>query len=54
LPPEFTPVLVGGLAGMFTDSFLGATLEGRVPGINNETVNLLGSLAGAVIACLLA
>jgi len=54
LPAEFTPVLVGGLAGLFADSFLGATLEGRVPGINNETVNLLGSLAGAVTACLLA
>jgi uncharacterized protein (TIGR00297 family) len=54
LPPEFTPVLVGGLVGMFTDSFLGATLEGRLPGINNETVNFLGSLSGAVTACLLA
>jgi uncharacterized membrane protein len=54
LPPEFTPVLVGGLVGMFTDSFLGATLEGRLPGINNETVNFLGSLAGAVTGCLLA
>jgi uncharacterized protein (TIGR00297 family) len=52
-PPEFAPVLVGGLVGMFTDSFLGATLEGKIPGINNETVNFLGSLAGAVIACLL-
>ena len=51
---DFTPVLVGGLAGMFADSFLGATVEGRIPGINNETVNLLGSLAGAVTACLLA
>lgn len=54
LPPGFTPVLAGGLGGMFADSFLGATLEGRTPGINNETVNLLGSLAGAAIACLLA
>jgi len=54
LPPQFTPVLVGGLVGMFADSFLGATVEGRIPGINNETVNLLGSLAGAVTACLLA
>ena len=54
LPPQFTPVLVGGLVGMFADSFLGATVEGRIPGINNETVNLLGSLAGAVTACLVA
>ncbi len=53
-PVDFTPVLVGGLVGMFADSFLGATVEGRIPGFNNETVNLLGSLAGAVIACLLA
>jgi uncharacterized protein (TIGR00297 family) len=54
LPAEFTPVLVGGLVGLFADSFLGATVEGRIPGINNETVNLIGSLAGAVAACLLA
>jgi len=47
-------VLSGGLVGMFADSYLGATVEGRIPGINNETVNLLGSFAGAVIACLLA
>ena len=53
LPAEFTPVLVGGLVGLFADSFLGATFEGRIPGINNETVNLIGSLAGAVAACLL-
>lgn len=54
LPAEFTPVLVGGFVGLFVDSFVGATVEGRIPGINNETVNLLGSLAGAVTACLLA
>lgn len=54
LPAEFTPVLVGGFVGLFVDSFLGATVESRIPGINNETVNLLGSLAGAVSACLLA
>ena len=54
LPAEFTPVLVGGFVGLFADSFLGATVEGRIPGIDNETVNLFGSLAGAVAACLLA
>lgn len=54
LPAEFTPVLVGGFVGLFVDSFVGATVEGRIPGINNETVNLIGSLAGAVTACLLA
>ena len=54
LPAEFTPVLVGGLVGLFADSLLGATVEGRIPGINNETVNLIGSLAGAVTACLMA
>jgi uncharacterized protein (TIGR00297 family) len=54
LPAGFTPVLVGGLAGMFADSLLGATVEGRIPGIDNEAVNLLGSLTGAVTACLLA
>ena len=54
LPADLTPVLVGGLVGLFADSFIGATVEGRIPGINNETVNLIGSLAGAVTACLLA
>lgn len=54
LPSEFTPALMGELVGLFADSFIGAAVEGRIPGINNETVNLIGSLAGAVTACLLA
>lgn len=39
-------VLVGGVVGMTVDSLLGATVEGTH--VENETVNLLATLAGAV------
>jgi len=45
-------VLVGGVAGMTVDSILGATLEGGRVG--NQTVNFLGTLAGAVVSAALA
>jgi len=45
-------VVVGGIAGMTVDSILGATLEGGRVG--NQTVNFLGTLAGAVASAALA
>jgi uncharacterized protein (TIGR00297 family) len=45
-------VVLGGVAGMTVDSVLGATLEGGRVG--NQTVNFLGTLAGAVVSAALA
>jgi len=44
-------VTAGGVAGMTADSLLGATVEGDR--IENETVNLLATLAGALASVLL-
>jgi len=38
------------LAGMFVDSLLGATFE-RPGALNNDAVNLLGTLSAALLAC---
>ncbi|MCL7983190.1 MAG: DUF92 domain-containing protein [marine benthic group bacterium] len=46
----FLPVAAGGIVGLFTDSLLGATAERRFVRVDNETVNLLASLAGGVAA----
>ncbi len=46
-PATFLPVAAGGIVGLFSDSLLGATAERRFGWIDNETVNLLASLAGA-------
>ncbi|MFW5911425.1 MAG: DUF92 domain-containing protein [Halolamina sp.] len=45
-------VTAGGVAGMTADSLLGATVEGDR--VENETVNLLATLAGALASVLLA
>ncbi len=45
-------VTVGGFAGMTADSLLGATVEGDR--LENETVNLLATLAGALASVLVA
>ncbi|WP_299331602.1 DUF92 domain-containing protein [Haloplanus sp.] len=45
-------VVCGGVAGMTVDSVLGATLEGGRVG--NQTVNFLGTLAGAIVSVALA
>jgi len=50
-PVETAFVVVGGVAGMTVDSVLGATVEGEYLG--NATVNLLATLAGAVVTALL-
>jgi uncharacterized protein (TIGR00297 family) len=43
---QFWVMQVAGFIGNFMDSFLGATFEGK-PGVDNETVNFLNTLAGA-------
>ncbi|PSP99264.1 DUF92 domain-containing protein [Halobacteriales archaeon QS_4_70_19] len=45
-------VVAGGVAGTLADSLLGATLEGPV--LDNQGVNLLATLAGAVVSAGLA
>jgi uncharacterized membrane protein len=45
--------IAGALAGMLTDSYLGALLERRNL-LNNDAVNFLGTLAAACAATLLA
>ncbi|MFC6736563.1 DUF92 domain-containing protein, partial [Halolamina salina] len=42
---------VGGVVGMTADSLLGATVEGDR--LENETVNLLATLSGALASVLL-
>jgi len=50
----FLTVLGAGISGMMLDSLLGATVEGRMPWINNSTVNLIATAwgAGVVLAAL--
>ena len=43
-------LLVAGLAGTLFDSLLGATLEGRVAGVEKGAVNFACTLAGALVA----
>jgi uncharacterized protein (TIGR00297 family) len=47
-------VLIAGTAAMFADSLLGATLEARARVLTNNTVNLLTTATGALLAALLA
>ncbi len=46
------PVAAAGVLGMFVDSFLGASLERRRL-LNNDAVNLLGTIAAALFALFL-
>jgi uncharacterized protein (TIGR00297 family) len=43
-----------GVLGMVLDSLLGATVQGKVPWMDNDAVNLIATLTGAVCAGLLA
>ena len=45
---------VTGVGAMLLDSVLGASIEGRLRGVTNDTVNFLATLAAAVAAALLA
>jgi uncharacterized protein (TIGR00297 family) len=47
-------VLIAGTAAMFVDSLLGATLEARARLLTNDTVNLLTTAIGALLAAGLA
>jgi uncharacterized protein (TIGR00297 family) len=51
-PAQFWVVQLAALVGNFTDSFLGACVEGK-RGIGNATVNFLNTLAGATAAMVL-
>lgn len=50
------PALVGiaGFAGMLVDSLLGATIQGKLPGMDNDAVNLAATLSGAAVAVIVA
>lgn len=50
LGTRLAPVWLGGFLGMTLDSILGATVEGRVRWMTNDAVNLLATIAGAVVA----
>ena len=43
----FLAASIGGFSGALLDSILGATIEGRIPWIDNSTVNLLATSWGA-------
>ncbi len=53
LHTPFAPVWLAGFLSMTLDSLLGATVEGRVRGMTNDTVNLAATAAGAAIAGIL-
>jgi len=47
-------VAVAGVVGMLVDSLLGATVQGKVRWMDNDTVNLAATLTGAACAALVA
>jgi len=48
------PALAAGAAGMGLDSLLGASAEGRIRRVDNDVVNLAGTLLGAAVGWLVA
>ena len=49
---SFGVVWIAGVAAMLIDSLMGATVEGRVEGVNNNTINLIATATGTLIAVL--
>ena len=47
------PVATGGAVGAIVDSAAGATIEGRARWIRNDTINWIGTFAGAGVAVIL-
>lgn len=47
-------VAVAGIIGMVLDSLLGATVQGKVPWMDNDAVNFAATLTGAACAVLIA
>lgn len=47
------PLAVGGISGALADSVVGATIEGRARGLENDAVNWIGTLTGAAVAVIL-
>jgi uncharacterized protein (TIGR00297 family) len=44
---------IAGVIGSFVDSFVGATLEGRIGAIDNHMTNFIATLAGGTVAVIL-
>ena len=42
-----------GVIGSFVDSFVGATIEGRLKLMDNHMTNFIGTLAGGTVAVIL-
>lgn len=53
LHAPFGVVWIAGIVAMFADSLIGATLERRVAFVDNNAVNVIATLFGALIALLL-
>lgn len=55
---QFKLIIVGlilfaaGMAGTFVDSVLGATIEGKIPGVGKSAVNFACTLTGAIVAAI--
>jgi uncharacterized protein (TIGR00297 family) len=50
LSPMLIAILAGGFSGSLLDSVLGATIEGRLPWIDNSLINLVATAWGAGVA----
>jgi uncharacterized membrane protein len=51
--PGTLAIAVAGVVGMLIDSLLGATVQGKIPWMDNDAVNLAATLTGAACAGLI-